>query len=64
MNTLQLIPADDAGVGGKDALLPALRAGIDSAETFSLAGGRGSRRRRALSRLRFADLGLRPFRVY
>jgi hypothetical protein len=61
---LQLIPADDSDVGGKDALLPALRAGIDSAEAFSLADGRAPRRRRALNRLRFADLGLRPFRVF
>ena len=64
MTMLQLIPADDSAVGGKDTLLPALRAGIDSAGAFSLAAGRGPRRRRALSRLRFADLGLRPFRVY
>ncbi len=64
MTMLQLIPSNDAGVGGKDALLPALRAGIDSAEAFSLADGRSGRRRRALSRLRFAGLGLQPFRVF
>ena len=64
MTMLQLIPSNNAGVGGKDTLLPALRAGIDSAEAFSLADGRAGRRRRAVSRLRFADLGLQPFRIY
>ena len=64
MSMLQLIPVEEAGLGGKNSVLPALRTGIDSAAAFSLAGGRTSRRRRAIDRLRFADLGLRPFRVF
>ena len=64
MTTLQLIPNHDAGVGEKEALLPALRAGIDGFGAQALADGRVQRRRRSVPRLRFADLGLRPFRVY
>jgi hypothetical protein len=63
MTTLQLIPNHDAGVGDKEALLPALRAGIDSIGAHSVAEARPNRRRRA-PRLRFSDMGLRPFRVY
>jgi hypothetical protein len=64
MTTLQLIPNHDAGVGDKEALLPALRAGIDSTAAGASPDGRTYRRRRNVPRLRFADLGLRPFRVY
>lgn len=64
MTTLQLIPNHDAGVGEKEALLPALRAGIEGIGAQTLADGRAQRRRRNATRLRFADLGLRPFRVY
>lgn len=64
MSMLQLIPGGQAGVAGKDTILPALRAGFDGTSTFSLADGRTLRRRRSLNRLRLADSGLRPFRVF
>lgn len=64
MSNLQLNPAGQTGTGSKDTILPALRAGIDDTGTFSLADGRQVRRRRAMNRLRFSDLGLRPFRVF
>lgn len=64
MTTLQLIPNHATGVGGKDALFPALRAGIDSTGAWASPDGRLLRRRRSVPRLRMSDMGLRPFRVY
>lgn len=63
MSNLQLNPGSAAGGVDRPLLVPA-HAQLDDTTVNRLSEAKASRRRMNAVRVRVADMGLRPFRVY